>query len=66
MIPKLRIFLFKIFIRQKETSLRKNALVFRELEKFCVSRWIGNHILPHFDVFKFEIGPLKFLKIIFF
>ena len=41
------------------------ARLFHAEEKYGVYRWIGNKILHHFDVLKFEIGQLEDKKIKF-
>ena len=37
--------------------------LFRALDIYGVCRWIEKQIQSHFDVFKFEIGPLEAIKL---
>ena len=43
----------------KKFQKRQKACILHAYEIHGVCRWIKHQIIPHFDVFKFEIGPLE-------
>ena len=67
-LPNSIFVLFLVFkVKRKGPTKAKIAGgFFRPIEIYYgVCRWNGNQILPHFDVLKFEIGPIKEDKIKF-
>ena len=61
MIPKLRMFLFLVFISQKDVkrATQKNP----PKRSMAFADGLEIKFLPHFDVLKFDIGPLEAEKI---
>ena len=53
------------FFKEKNAPKRQKVRLFHAIEIYGACRWIGNPIVPHFDLLKFEICSLEAKKIKF-